>query len=136
MLECKSMVRMIFRTLSVLLLVAVASCRQTKAATATAAATGYSAEGIASYYEANGSKGASGQRLQRGSLYAAHRTLPMHSKVRITNLNNGRSCTATILDRGPHRKNRLIDVSSAVADELGFRRAGLTKVKVELLSKP
>lgn len=134
MLECKSMVRMIFRTLSVLLLVAVASCRQTKAATA--AATGYSAEGIASYYEANGAKGASGQRLQRGSLYAAHRTLPMHSKVRITNLNNGRSCTATILDRGPHRKNRLIDVSSAVADELGFRRAGLTKVKVELLSKP
>lgn len=133
MLECKSMVRMIFRTLSVLLLVAVASCRQTKAATATA---GYSAEGIASYYEANGAKGASGQRLQRGRLYAAHRTLPMHSKVRITNLNNGRSCTATILDRGPHRKNRLIDVSSAVADELGFRRAGLTKVKVELLSKP
>lgn len=128
------MVRMIFRTLSVLLLVAVASCRQTKAATAVA--TGYSAEGIASYYEANGAKGASGQRLQRGSLYAAHRSLPMHSKVRITNLNNGRSCTATILDRGPHRKNRLIDVSSAVADELGFRRAGLTKVKVELLSKP
>lgn len=128
------MVRTIFRTLTLLLLVTVAGCRQTKAATA--AAPTYSAEGIASYYEANGSKGASGQRLQRGSLYAAHRTLPMHSKVRITNISNGRSCTATILDRGPHRKNRLIDVSSAVADELGFRRAGITKVRVELLKKP
>lgn len=129
------MVRTFFRTLTLLLLVTVAGCRQTKAATA-AAATGYSAEGIASYYEANGAKGASGQRLQRGSFYAAHRTLPMRSEVRITNISNGRSCTATILDRGPHRKNRLIDVSSAVADSLGFRRAGITKVRVELLKKP
>lgn len=129
------MVRTIFRTLTLLLLVTVAGCRQTKAATATSA-TGYSAEGIASYYEANGAKGASGQRLQRGSFYAAHRTLPMRSEVRITNISNGRSCTATILDRGPHRKNRLIDVSSAVADSLGFRRAGITKVRVELLKKP
>lgn len=118
-----------------LVLVGMVGCRQTKGATA-AAAPLYSAEGIASYYEANGAKGASGQRLQRGSFYAAHRTLPMRSEVRITNLSNGRSCTATILDRGPHRKNRLIDVSSAVADSLGFRRAGITKVRVELLKKP
>lgn len=114
-------------------------CRSTNGAPAHGGAAQtplYCAEGIASYYEANGSKGASGQRLHRGSFYAAHRTLPMRSEVRITNLNNGRTCTATILDRGPHRKNRLVDVSSAVADALGFRRAGLTKVRVELIKKP
>lgn len=99
-----------------------------------ATALKYKAEGIASYYEANGSRGALGERLRKGEYYAAHPTLPMPCKVRITNLSNGKSCEARVADRGPFSKNRLIDVSSAVARELGFIRKGLQRVRVEVVS--
>lgn len=94
----------------------------------------YSAEGIASHYEANGSRGALGERLRRGELYAAHPTLPMPCRVRITNLSNGKSCEARVADRGPFSHNRLIDVSSAVAKKLDFYRKGVQRVRVEVLS--
>ncbi len=94
----------------------------------------YREDGIASYYEADGAPGAIGQRLFEGQFYAAHRTLPLPCRVRITNLHNGRSCTARVADRGPFIHGRLIDVSSAVADELGFTRKGLERVRVEVLS--
>ncbi len=98
------------------------------------AALKYSEEGIASYYEANGARGALGERLRRGEFYAAHPTLPMPCKVRITNLSNGKSCEARVADRGPFSRNRLIDVSSAVAKKLDFHRKGLQKVRVEVIS--
>lgn len=94
----------------------------------------YRAEGIASYYEANGSRGALGERLRKGEYYAAHPTLPMPCRVRITNLSNGKSCEARVADRGPFSSKRLIDVSSAVARDLGFMRKGLQKVRVEVIS--
>lgn len=93
----------------------------------------YQEVGIASYYEADGKPGAIGQPLYEGQFYAAHRTLPLPCHVRITNLSNGRSCKARVADRGPFIHGRLIDVSSAVAEELGFTRKGLERVKVEVL---
>ena len=94
----------------------------------------YRAEGIASYYEANGSRGSLGERLRKGEFYAAHPTLPMPCRVRITNLSNGKSCEARVADRGPFSGKRLIDVSSAVARELGFLSKGIQKVRVEVIS--
>lgn len=94
----------------------------------------YDAVGLASWYEADGAAGAIGQRLHEGQLYAAHRTLPLPCKVRITSTRTGRSCVARVADRGPYIPGRLIDVSSAVAHKLGFRRAGLHPVRVEILS--
>jgi len=94
----------------------------------------YREEGIASHYEANGSRGALGERLRRGEFYAAHPTLPMPCQVRITNLSNGKSCEARVADRGPFSSRRLIDVSSAVARKLGFYSKGVQRVRVEVLA--
>jgi rare lipoprotein A len=84
--------------------------------------------GKASYYALKG-RTASGLRV--GALTAAHRTLPFGSKVRVTNLNNNRSVVLTVNDRGPFTRGRVIDVSVAAADSLGFRSAGVAQVKVE-----
>lgn len=94
----------------------------------------YRETGIASHYEADGKAGAIGQRLFRGQLYAAHRTLPLPCEVRITNLSTGKSCVARVADRGPFVPGRLIDVSTEVAHRLGFHRQGLEQVHVEVLS--
>lgn len=94
----------------------------------------YNAVGVASYYEANGARGAIGQRLYRGEYYAAHRTLPLPCVARVTNLENGRSCDVRIADRGPYIAGRIIDVSSAVAQRLGFHGRGLSRVRVQVLS--
>ena len=70
-----------------------------------------------------------------GALIAAHRTLPFGSHVRVLNLNNGRAATVTIVDRGPFIRSRIIDVSTKAADVLGFRQAGVTRVKLEVVDK-
>lgn len=94
----------------------------------------YDMVGVASHYEAYGRPGAIGERLHRGQLYAAHRTLPLPCTARVTNLENGLSCTVRIADRGPYIAGRLIDVSSAVAHRLKFHSKGLTRVRVQVLS--
>ena len=68
-------------------------------------------------------------------LIAAHRTLPMGAQVRVTNLGNGRSAILTIVDRGPFIRGRIIDVSTRAAEVLDFRRAGVARVKVELVAQ-
>jgi rare lipoprotein A len=68
-------------------------------------------------------------------LIAAHRTLPMGAHVRVTNLSNGRSAIVTIVDRGPFTPGRIIDVSTRAAEMLDFKRAGLARVKVELVEQ-
>ncbi len=98
------------------------------------AALRYRATGLASHYEADGHIGAIGQKLYRGQLYAAHRTLPLPCVVRITNTKNGKSCLARVADRGPYIHGRLIDVSTEIAHRLGFHRKGLEQVHVEVLS--
>ncbi len=67
-------------------------------------------------------------------LTAAHRSLPMGSRVRVLNLDNGRSLIVRIVDRGPFIRGRIIDVSTAAAVTLGFRDAGLAHVRIERLS--
>ena len=74
----------------------------------------------------SGSGTASGQKLNREALTAAHRTLPFGSKVKVTNKRNGRSVVVTINDRGPFVRGRVIDVTPAAAQALGF--SGLTQV--------
>jgi len=86
--------------------------------------------GKASYY---GLKGRTASGGQVGGFTAAHRTLPFGSKARVTNLGNNRSVVVTINDRGPFLPGRVIDVSTTAADALGFRRAGVAKVRVEAL---
>jgi len=78
-----------------------------------------------------GRRTASGDRLDAIHATAAHRSLPLHSLVRVTNLSNGRSVVATITDRGPVSHSLLIDVSPRVADTLDMRRAGIVQVAVE-----
>jgi rare lipoprotein A len=86
--------------------------------------------GAASYYSGKG-RTASGGHV--GNLTAAHRSLPFGAKVRVTNLNNGRSAVVTINDRGPFVRGRIIDVSSGAADVLGMRHSGVARVRVSTL---
>ena len=78
-----------------------------------------------------GRRTASGERLDAVRATAAHRSLPLQSLVRVTNLSNGRSTIAKITDRGPVSRSLLIDVSPSVADRLDMKRAGIATVAVE-----
>ncbi len=90
--------------------------------------------GYASWYcEKDGIHTASGERFEDSQLTAAHRHLPFGSIVRVTNEQNGRSVDVRINDRGPWTGGRLIDVSSAAADELDMKRAGIVPVELEVL---
>lgn len=95
----------------------------------------YSETGIASWYGPNfhGKKTANGEIYNQNDLTAAHRTLPLPSAVRVTNLENGRSLVLRINDRGPFARGRIIDVSRRGAQLLGFERNGVAKVRVDVL---
>jgi rare lipoprotein A len=77
--------------------------------------------GIASYY----------QNPHYNGLIAAHKSLPLGARVKVVNLDNGRSAILKIVDRGPFIRGRIIDVSPAAANVLGFRQAGLARVRIE-----
>jgi rare lipoprotein A len=89
---------------------------------------------LASTYSENGGKTASGEVFAPGKLTAAHRTLPFGTRVRVTNLNNGRKVVVRINDRGPFVKNRVIDLSQAAAQQLQF--SGLVPVSLETVAPP
>ncbi len=94
--------------------------------------------GKASWYSIKtnyGTKTASGQRLTNHGATAAHKTLPMGTKVRVTNQANGKSEVLTITDRGPYIRGRIIDVTIGAAERLGFVKRGVIPVKVEVLGK-
>ncbi|MHA1550129.1 MAG: septal ring lytic transglycosylase RlpA family protein [Alphaproteobacteria bacterium] len=97
--------------------------------------TEYQAEGMASWYgsEFAGQKTANGAIFNPQGYTAAHKTLPLPSVVKITNLDNGRLTYARVNDRGPFTKNRVMDVSEAVATELQMKAQGTARVKVELM---
>ncbi|HSE77829.1 MAG TPA: septal ring lytic transglycosylase RlpA family protein [Alphaproteobacteria bacterium] len=92
-------------------------------------------EGIASWYGGrhHGRRTASGQRFDMNAMTAAHRKLPMFTRVRVMNLENGRSIEVVINDRGPYIKGRIIDLSSEAARRLEMRRQGTARVRVEVL---
>lgn len=94
--------------------------------------------GIASWYgdQEHGNKTASGERFSKYDYTAAHKTLPIGTMVRVTNLDNGQDVIVRINDRGPFKKGRIIDLSYAPAKAIGMIGEGTVKVKVEVLSAP
>jgi len=88
--------------------------------------------GGASWYALT-SRTASGERMNPAGITAAHRTLPLGSKVKVTNQKNGKSIVVRINDRGPFIKGRVLDLSKGAAKRLGFINAGHTKVCYQLL---
>jgi rare lipoprotein A len=102
----------------------------------------YDETGIASYYGGethgvnfHGRLTANGETYDMNSLTAAHRTLPMPSLVRVTNLENGRALVLRVNDRGPYARGRIIDVSRRAAQLLGFYGKGTARVRVQILAQ-
>lgn len=92
--------------------------------------------GLASYYANRfaGKRTASGERYDPRALTAANRNLPFGTKVRVTREDNGKSVVVRINDRGPFgKKKRIIDVSRAAAEKLDMIRAGVVRVRLEVL---
>jgi rare lipoprotein A len=98
-------------------------------------AAGKTEIGLASWYgrERKDHRTTSGEPFDPKALTAAHRSLPLHSRARVTNIRNGRSVTVRITDRGPHEKGRVIDLSEEAAKRLGMRKSGVARVRVEAL---
>jgi rare lipoprotein A len=124
--------------LAVLALTSSSCGRDEKPATApdgARAAGGYRQKGLASWYgpKFHGRTTASGERYNMFDMTAAHKTLPFGTKVKITNLENGRKVHVRINDRGPFVKGRIIDLSYAAAKELDITRSGVVKVKLEVV---
>lgn len=92
----------------------------------------YSKEGVASWYGPgfHGRKTSNGEIFDQHALTAAHQTLPIPSYAYVTNLENGRTVLVRINDRGPYVNDRIIDLSKASADALGYQGAGLSRVRV------
>jgi len=96
---------------------------------------GYEKVGIASFYANSfyGKKTASGEKLKKTKLTAAHKKFPFNALVEVTNLTNRRSVIVRINDRGPYKKGRVIDLSEAAAQKLNLKKIGLVKVKIKLV---
>jgi rare lipoprotein A len=97
----------------------------------------YRNEGLASWYGANfhGRRTANGEIFDRGSVAAAHTTMPLPSYARVTNTQNGHSMIVRVNDRGPFHGNRIIDVSERAAIALGFKNQGTARVRVEYVGR-
>jgi rare lipoprotein A len=94
--------------------------------------------GIASWYgeECQGNATASGELFDLQALTAAHRELPLGTRIKVTNLRNKKSILLRVNDRGPTIIGRLVDVSRAAAKRLGFLHSGLAPVRVEVVTYP
>jgi rare lipoprotein A len=97
----------------------------------------YQEVGLASWYgkDFHGKRTANGEKYDMNAMTAAHRTLPMPSLVRVTNVDNGRSAILRVNDRGPFARSRVLDVSKRAADALGFIGQGTATVRVEILAE-
>ena len=96
----------------------------------------YDETGIASWYgqDFHGGRTANGEIFNKDELTAAHKTLPLPTLARVTNLDNGKSIVVRINDRGPFSGARLIDMSQRAAQLLGFEQQGTAKVRVQVLA--
>ena len=88
--------------------------------------------GLASFYSED-RETASGERFDKHKLHAAHRTLPFGTRLRVTNVRNGRSVTVRVNDRGPFVRGRVVDVTSAAAEVLGMVNDGVVKVTLDIV---
>jgi len=121
--------------LSLLLLASCSSHKPPHAAPPATAIPGQTQEGMSSWYgkEFDGRPTASGERFDMNGVSAAHRTLPLGTLVRVTNLENDREVELRVNDRGPFVKGRILDCSYGAAKALGFSGAGLARVRIEVL---
>ena len=103
------------------------------ACSSTVVSTGKSQVGNASWYGRGhqGKRTASGEAFDEALLTAAHPSLPLGSRARVTNLGNGKSVIVRVNDRGPFVRGRVVDLSRAAARALGITGDGVTRVKVE-----
>lgn len=97
----------------------------------------YRAEGMASWYgpDFHGRRTANGERYDMHGISAAHRTMPLPSYARVTNLDNGRSIIVRVNNRGPFVRNRIVDLSVGTAKALDFYRKGTARVRVEFVGR-
>ena len=116
----------------------LSGCAQTKPAglVAAPATLGTRFVGVASWYGQahHGRRTASGETFDMHRLTAAHRTLPFGTRLRVTNVDNGRSVVVRVNDRGPHVAGRILDVSHAGAKALGMTGTGVTRVEIVVLA--
>lgn len=98
-------------------------------------AKGYREEGVASWYgtKFHGHKTSNGETYSMYAMSAAHKTLPLPSYVKVTNVENGRSAVVRVNDRGPFKSGRIIDLSYAAAVKLGYENQGTARVRVEAI---
>jgi rare lipoprotein A len=91
--------------------------------------------GFASFYskQHHGRKTASGEKFNMFNLTAAHKTLPFGTRIRVTNIKNGKSVCVTVNDRGPFVKSRIIDLSFGAAKKLDMVKSGTAKVSLEVI---
>jgi rare lipoprotein A len=103
-----------------------------------AAVTEHRERGVASWYghPFHGRATASGERFDMHALSAAHKTLPIPSYLRVTHVRTGRSVVVRVNDRGPFSSDRVLDLSYAAAQRLGFAQQGTAEVQIELLASP
>jgi rare lipoprotein A len=130
------------RTLRVLapmlVLTTLAACTTARRGHAIPVAVGHEESGLASWYghPYHGRRTASGEIYDMGQMTAAHRTLPFGTRVRVTNLETGRSVEVRINDRGPFTDGRIIDVSYAAAQVLGVVGRGVVRVRLRVVATP
>ncbi len=100
-------------------------------------AHGYEEKGVASWYgsDFHGKKTACGEVYNMHAMTAAHKILPMHTKIRVTNLENGKSAVLRVNDRGPFVDNRIVDLSYAGAKALDMVGPGTARVRLEALTR-
>lgn len=118
------------------LLLAVSACTAVSPPAAVVERPTYAETGTASWYgrDHQGKKTAAGERFDMNKLTAAHRTLPLNTTVRVTNLENRKTVKVRINDRGPYVKMRIIDLSSRAARELGMADDGTVQVRLEVFA--
>jgi rare lipoprotein A len=111
---------------------------QTVSAASSSAKANFRQVGTASWYGPgfNGRKTASGERFDQNKLTAAHRSLPLDTVVKVTNLDNGKAVKVLINDRGPYVGKRVIDLSHAAARKLDMTEDGTARVRIEVAELP
>lgn len=116
-----------------LMLAFVSGCFESREADANDA--NLTQKGKASYYSRSfqGKETASGETFNQNELVAAHKTLPFDTRVRVTNLENGKKVTVRINDRGPYKPGRIIDLSRVAANKIDLLDDGVAPVRIETL---
>jgi rare lipoprotein A len=115
----------------------LASSKHTAAPASNSVRSAKSMNGLAVVYsdKLSGRKTASGQKFCQTQMTAAHRSLPLGTKVRVTNIRNSKSVEVSINDRGPRHAGRVIDLSTAAAMKIGMNKTGKSLVKLEIVSE-